>query len=756
MMKRSLAVVVAVVAMTLVLAVPAFAEPMGEEDGLASEGAELASEEVEPTSEGAELVPSAVASRRPIADGLYTIASALAPGKVLDVAGGNVGDGANIQIWSANGTAAQKFWVRWEPQGFYSIRSLLAGKSLDVDSGRHEPSTNIHQWTYASDNTSQQWSIAPVEGGFAVTAAVSGLALDVAAGVSADGTNVQLWDANATPAQAFTFEKTEPLGEGVFCVAPVVNQGVRLDVAGGSRDNGANVQVWEDNATAAQKFHVRRIESGVYALSSLRSGHLVSASGGNVVMAAVPDASAAGASVSAASQWKVVAGGLGIAFENRATGQVMAVDQAAGAASGSNVGLSAKTPGADPLGFSFVPTDMLASGTYTISNVGTGCVVDIAGGGSANGTNVQVWAGNDTPAQKWNVKNVGDGWYSIENVRIRSALDVNGGGAASGTNVQIWDVAVTPNQRFRLVPTGDGYFYLEAMCNGLRLTAVPDGGEGANLVMATALGATDPSASMQKFDFTATTFVFTVADVRASIDSASPSGGLAPFGGFNMSADTAARLQGAVDGIHRRGSNVGFVLVDLATGQGVSCNPDADFYSASTLKGPYVASLACKNPGSVNGWLGVMSNTIRWSSNDDYARLWRNFGPGSMYEWCAEAGVDQSIASTKYKWLSTRELCKLWLRNYEFFTSGEANSWIGDLYTTPNESVVKTTVGASCATWSKAGWYYEGRSRSTSEGGVVWSAHGPYLVTIMSDVPGNFAALRDVMWALDAAHASMR
>ena len=69
------------------------------------------------------------------------------------------------------------------------------------------------------------------------------------------------------------------------------------------------------------------------------------------------------------------------------------------------------------------------------------------------------------------------------------------------------------------------------------------------------------------------------------------------------------------------GYNLGFMMVDLKTGQGVASSSEQFFYSASTIKGPYVASINKYDPGSAWAYSGIMQQTIGISSNSGYATL---------------------------------------------------------------------------------------------------------------------------------------
>ncbi len=55
---------------------------------------------------------------------------------------------------------------------------------------------------------------------------------------------------------------------------------------------------------------------------------------------------------------------------------------------------------------------------------------------------------------------------------------------------------------------------------------------------------------------------------------------------------------------------MGFVVVDLNTGQGISYNNNKEFYCASTIKGPYVVCLSEMIPSFASTWGSVMRQTI--------------------------------------------------------------------------------------------------------------------------------------------------
>ncbi|MCL1798334.1 MAG: serine hydrolase [Eggerthellaceae bacterium] len=243
--------------------------------------------------------------------------------------------------------------------------------------------------------------------------------------------------------------------------------------------------------------------------------------------------------------------------------------------------------------------------------------------------------------------------------------------------------------------------------------------------------------------------------ILSALNSAKGSKSITTFGGFSLSRTGLGRLQGAVDSVRSRGYSVGFIMVDLTTGKGIAYNVDQSFYSASTIKGPYVACLGALKPASVPAWRSTMEATIRQSSNEGYSSLRRAFGAAPMRTWCSEAGVSTAIANSDYTYLSARDLSKLWLRNYTYFTSGASNSaQVQSWYTSSLNSVIRHNLGSRYYMNTKPGWIGSNLC-AANDAGIVWAQGRPYIVAIMSNSPGNMRVLDQLVLAIDGAHNEM-
>lgn len=224
-----------------------------------------------------------------------------------------------------------------------------------------------------------------------------------------------------------------------------------------------------------------------------------------------------------------------------------------------------------------------------------------------------------------------------------------------------------------------------------------------------------------------------------------------------LSMDSWSRLNSAVDSFLSRGYNVGFVLYDLNTGQGIGYNSNTGFYCASTIKGPYVVCLNEKIPSSVNSWGGVMRSTIMISSNEGYTSLRMAFGSREFGEWLKEAGCSNINAVLHYPELTPRDLAQMWIRSYTFLSSTKTNAqWCAQLFTNTLQSPILKTLGGTYTTYSKAGWIGEGGYLNVqNDAGIVLKPGHPYVISIMSSAYGRIDLLNELVGALDAAHTDL-
>lgn len=79
-------------------------------------------------------------------------------GKCVDVDTGASPEGANVRLWTCNGSDTQRFTRRDAGGGFVSLVNAGSGKCIDVGGGSAANGANILQWT-CHGGTNQQWRL---------------------------------------------------------------------------------------------------------------------------------------------------------------------------------------------------------------------------------------------------------------------------------------------------------------------------------------------------------------------------------------------------------------------------------------------------------------------------------------------------------------------------------------------------------------------------------------------------------------------
>lgn len=414
--------------------------------------------------------------QRTVADGLYEFSSALSSALVLDVAAASSDDGANVQLWTSNGTMAQKFEIAFdEGTGYYRVSNANSGKMLDVAAGAASNGANVQQ--YASNGTMAQfWSVEASGSGYVLRSARSGLVLDVSSGQASAGANVQTWTANGTAAQWWTLVETRLIDDGVYEIRSAL--GTTLDAAGGGGAPGTNVQAYAANGTLAQKYQVSYAGDGCYTLECVKSGLVLDVDSG-----VGPNVQLYTANGSDAQLWRPVAlGGGAVAFVNKATGKALDI-AAANASSGANVQVYTQN-GSNAQKWVLTSTDSFTEGLYTVSSaLDAGMVLDIANGSISNGAGLQLYEANGTAAQKFRVESVGDDLYRIVCLGSGKSLDVRDSAIDATTGagaVQQWESWDTAAQLWRFEYAGDGQFIVHSALGGGSSCLDVSAGQAAN------------------------------------------------------------------------------------------------------------------------------------------------------------------------------------------------------------------------------------------------------------------------------------
>ncbi|BAK44097.1 subtilisin-like serine protease [Eggerthella sp. YY7918] len=421
-------------------------------------------------------VPSAPYAT-PVKQGEYLINSALSNSMVADIESASDSNGANLQLYTSNMTAAQRFKISPDRNGFYSITNLKSGKALGLKkyfTGQY--GANVAQYDIDSSDNSQKWIIVEnPDGSMIVKSAINpAYVLDVAAANTANGTNIQLYISNGSNAQKWNFISTnisvsgsKTINDGLYVIGLSAKQSVVFDIAAGSLQSGANLQAHASNRSSAQKFYFVYDGSGFYTITNLKSGMALEAVDGNLVNGT--NVRQAAPTKSDAQKWAVSKNGDGTyTFTCKASG--LAIDVARGStANGTNIQTHVSNSSAAQkfVVTSAVEKRTITDGEYLISSALKGSsVCDISRGSIFSGANLQLHESNMTDAQKFKLQyDSQTGFYIITNTKSGKVLDIESAKVANSTNVRQYDSNNTLAQRWIVSKNSDGTLTIASAIN---------------------------------------------------------------------------------------------------------------------------------------------------------------------------------------------------------------------------------------------------------------------------------------------------
>lgn len=186
-----------------------------------------------------------------------------------------------------------------------------------------------------------------------------------------------------------------------------------VDVAGGSTQNGTQIQLYDYNGSCAQKWYLTST-SDSYTIKSVCSNKALD----------IPDAKVGVAGVRTQ-----------IYDSNSSKAQKIVVKDLAAAPAGNN--------------------------TYILNTTG-GKTMDAEGGSVSNGTKMQIYDTNRDRGQIYYASRGTDGLYTIKNTTSNRVVDVSGGKTENGTPLQLYDYNGTCAQKWIVEKSGSGYRFLSS------------------------------------------------------------------------------------------------------------------------------------------------------------------------------------------------------------------------------------------------------------------------------------------------------
>ncbi|EDY20621.1 Ricin B lectin [Chthoniobacter flavus Ellin428] len=100
----------------------------------------------------------------------------------------------------------------------------------------------------------------------------------------------------------------------------------------------------------------------------------------------------------------------------------------------------------------------IPNGIYRVVSRKSNKVLDVANGGTADGTDAVQWGWSDGNSQKWTITHLGNGQYQAVGLASGKLLEVTGASTADGAIVQIWPSNNNNCQKWTVIPVGDGAY----------------------------------------------------------------------------------------------------------------------------------------------------------------------------------------------------------------------------------------------------------------------------------------------------------
>lgn len=256
------------------------------------------------------------------------------------------------------------------------------------------------------------------------TAVNADYAIDIeGGGASGSGANVHLWERHYGDSQRFVFQRAP--GTSYYTIRNLAT-GRYLDLTGNVGSNGTNVEQYDYNGSDAQLWSVSTAADGTYAIRSKNGSKALDLTGGNV-------------------------------------------------ANGTNIEVWTYDGGVN-LRWYLEPQNMLQDGIYKFGcNAGTNFVLNVAGNSSDDGGNVWLWERANDSHCRWVVQTSADGYCYIWDYDSVKYLDVNGGVGEEGTNVQIYGGNGSNAQKWSAIPNTDGTWSFASYLGGGLYLDVADG-----------------------------------------------------------------------------------------------------------------------------------------------------------------------------------------------------------------------------------------------------------------------------------------
>ncbi|WP_276927655.1 RICIN domain-containing protein, partial [Faecalibaculum rodentium] len=399
-----------------------------------------------------------------IRDSTYTLQSSGNTSLVMDVINASKSSGAQLQIYADNNTLGQQYVIKRQANGYYTIQNKNSGLYLtsDADWRKIENGLKLTQQRYKNSG-SCLWMIRATSNGYVISSSInSQYVLDVTGGYFTNNSKLQLYTRNGTKAQAWKLMDLELIAreidqlaaankdvvnDGYYIIRSTLNPNQVLDASNAGTANGTNIQIYTSNGTEAQLFQVSH-SGNFLKITNTNSGKVLDIAGG---------ARQPGSNIrlfdwngSKAQLWIAVQTNDGVKLVSALDKNLVMDLFMARTTNTNNVWVysdnntraqrwefsKAEDPRTRLDKMALSGKRLINEGIYEIhSAVNTRYNLDVFMGYTNNRTNIQLYADNDTSAQRWVISFDDKGYATIKNQKSGHCLSLASNSVQSGTNI---------------------------------------------------------------------------------------------------------------------------------------------------------------------------------------------------------------------------------------------------------------------------------------------------------------------------------
>ena len=398
--------------------------------------------------------------------------------------------------WTSDASFVGEDWndkassLRIEPcgksgmSGNFKLQNRNSGKFLDLDNNSTSNNTAIIQYDDEGVEASQTWTLTEVDGGKGVYSICAygnkGRGMDVVDWSKDNGAQVQLYDYLGNTHQQFILYDH---GDGYYQLV-ARNSGKVVEIPSSSKNNGEWIKIYDNNGSATQQWSL--VENTCNEASAVTlyvdadyKGKAVTLSEGEYTLSRLGLFNVKDNDM---SSLKVTPGFKAIIYEDdnfggKSKSYTSSTSSVGGDWNDKMSSIRVEVCGKSGLG-----------GDYKLQNRNSGKFLDLENNSTANNTAIIQYDDEGTDAsQIWVLTEVesGKGVYSIcTSSDRRQGMDVADWSRDNGAQVQVYEYVGGRNQQFIIVDRGEGYYQLVSRLSG-KVVEIPssstDNGEWIKL-----------------------------------------------------------------------------------------------------------------------------------------------------------------------------------------------------------------------------------------------------------------------------------